>query len=201
MELNLLLLFILTFVPAVAMPGPNSAFAVAQTLKYGKGYGLLSPIGFAVATAIHSLVVFSGLGLLIKTHSEVFMLIKWLGVGYLFWLAFKAFTSKNEGVVSNTIELSKFKIVSHSVFVSLTNPKAVLVSALVFPLYISPEGNYLTQAITIGFTAMTASFLIYSSYVLLANKLANRLKRTLKINRLMGAIYTGAGAALASVHN
>lgn len=91
MYLNLLSLFALTFIPAVTKPGPNSDFAVAQKLKYGRQFGLFAPVAFAIATAIHCIVVFSGLGLLITTYAEVFILIKWLGISYLLWMAFKAF--------------------------------------------------------------------------------------------------------------
>jgi len=87
MDASLLILFIFTFFPAVAMPGPNAAFAVAQSIKYGHRKAMLAPLGFAAATAIHVILIFSGVGLLIAKYSEIFILLKWAGVTYLFYLA------------------------------------------------------------------------------------------------------------------
>jgi len=63
MDASLLILFALTFFPAVAMPGPNAAFAVAQSIKYGYRKAMLAPLGFAAATAIHVTLIFSGVGI------------------------------------------------------------------------------------------------------------------------------------------
>ena len=75
MNTSLLILFAITFIPAVAMPGPNAAFAVAQSIKYGHRKAMLAPIGFAAATAIHVTLIFSGVGLLLATYSEIFILL------------------------------------------------------------------------------------------------------------------------------
>jgi len=80
MESYLIVLFIITFVPAVAMPGPNAAFAVAQSLAYGAKVAIMAPVGFAVATAIHVTLILSGVGLIISKYTEAFILLKWLGV-------------------------------------------------------------------------------------------------------------------------
>jgi len=175
MDISLLILFALTFLPAVAVPGPNAAFAVAQSLKYGHRKAMLAPLGFAAATAIHVTLIFSGIGILVAKYAEIFVLLKWVGVAYLFYLAYRAFNSSSNAVFSSDIDVSPLKIFSHSILVSLTNPKAILVGVLVFPLYIS-------------------------AYVLCAVSLASRLKASSHSNRVVGSIYAGAGVALASVN-
>ena len=137
MELSLLILFALTFVPAVAVPGPNAAFAVAQSIKYGPRKAMLAPLGFAAATAIHVTLIFSGVGILIAKYSEIFVLLKWVGVAYLFYMAFKAFNSDSNSILANEVNVKPLQIFTYSILVSLTNPKAILVGVLVFPLYVS----------------------------------------------------------------
>jgi len=154
MDASLLILFALTFVPAVAVPGPNAAFAVAQSLKYGHRKAMLAPLGFAAATAIHVTLIFSGVGIsgvgiLIAKHSEIFILLKWVGVAYLFYMAYKAFSSDSNSIFASNIEVSPIKIFSHSILVSLTNPKAILVGVLVFPLYINSQAPFIPQAVSI----------------------------------------------------
>jgi len=200
MDASLLILFAITFIPAVAIPGPNAAFAVAQSIKYGHRKAMLAPLGFAAATAIHVTMIFSGVGLLIAKHSEIFILLKWVGVTYLLYLAYKALKNTSNMVFVNDVDVSPLKIFSHSILVSLTNPKAILVGVLVFPLYINRQIPFAPQAVAIGLTAMLISFLVYSTYVFCALSLANKLKTSRSSNRVVGSIYAGAGLALASVN-
>jgi len=200
MDASLLVLFACTFLPAVAIPGPNAAFAVAQSIKYGHKKAMLAPLGFAAATAIHVTLIFSGVGLLVAKHSEIFILLKWVGVSYLFYLAYKSFRNTSHTVFVNDVEVSILKIFSHSILVSLTNPKAILVGVLVFPLYINHQIPFAPQAVAIGLTAMLISFLVYSAYVICAVSLASKLKTSKAANQLVGSIYGGAGLALASVN-
>lgn len=200
MEYHLLALFVITFLPAVAMPGPNAAFAVAQSLTYGAKTAIMAPVGFAVATAIHVTLILSGVGLIISRYSEAFMLLKWAGVIYLFWMAYKAFQSSPESLFVTQREIAPFKIFNYALLVSLTNPKAILVGTLVFPLYIDERQAFLPQAITLGITAMLISFVVYFLYVLCAERLSNKLRRSSLSNKILGSIYAGAGLALASIN-
>jgi len=200
MNTSLLILFALTFIPAVAMPGPNAAFAVAQSIKYGYRKAMLAPIGFAAATAIHVTLIFSGVGLLLATYSELFILLKWVGVTYLFYMAYKTFKNTSGMVFVSDIEVSPLRIFSHSILVSLTNPKAILVGTLVFPLYIDSQTAFVPQAVAIGLAAMLISFLVYSAYVLCAVSLSSKLKTSKSSNQVVGSIYVGAGLALATVN-
>jgi len=200
MNTSLLILFAITFIPAVAMPGPNAAFAVAQSIKYGHRKAMLAPIGFAAATAIHVTLIFSGVGLLLATYSEIFILLKWVGVTYLLYMAFKAFKNTSGTAFVSDVEVSPLRIFNHSILVSLTNPKAILVGTLVFPLYIDSQAPFVPQAIAIGLTAMLISFVVYSTYVLCAVSLSNKLKTSKSSSQVVGSIYVGAGLALATVN-
>ena len=183
------------------MPGPNAAFAVAQSIKYGHRKAMLAPIGFAAATAIHVTLIFSGVGLLLATYSEIFILLKWVGVTYLLYMAFRAFKNTSGMAFVSDVEVSPLRIFNHSILVSLTNPKAILVGTLVFPLYIDSQAPFVPQAIAIGLTAMLISFVVYSTYVLCAVSLSSKLKTSKASNRVVGSIYVGAGLALATVNN
>ena len=99
------------------------------------------------------------------------------------------------------VEVSPLRIFNHSILVSLTNPKAILVGTLVFPLYIDSQAPFIPQAIAIGLTAMLISFVVYSTYVLCAVSLSSKLKTSKASNRVVGSIYVGAGLALATVNN
>jgi homoserine/homoserine lactone efflux protein len=198
MELATLVLFILTFGSILVLPGPNSAFAVGQSLKFGVISSLVVPLGFMSATGLHALFIFSGIGLIIQEYSLALSILKWLGVLYLLWLAYKSFISKPSMIAVSPKEISKLKMYFSAMFVSLTNPKALLASLLVYPLFLSAEYAYTEQAVILSLSAMAISFSVYSSYSLAALALKNRLASSKLANKIVGSLYLGAASALAA---
>lgn len=198
MELTTLTLFTLTFGSILILPGPNSAFAVGQSLKFGVVSSVVVPVGFMSATGVHALFVFSGIGLIIQEFSVALSVLKWLDIIYLLWLAYKSFISKPSKIEITPKEIPKFKMYLAAIFVSLTNPKALLASIMVYPLFISSEYSYTTQAVILSLSAMAISFIVYGSYSLAASALKNRLAGSKLANKIVGSMYLGAASALAT---
>ena len=198
MELTTLALFILTFGSILILPGPNAAFAVGQSLKYGVVSSFVVPLGFMSATGVHALFVFSGIGLIIQEYSIALTLLKWLGVLYLLWLAYKSFISKTSTIAVQPKDIPKLKMYLSAMFVSLTNPKALLASIMVYPLFLSAEYSYTSQAVMLSLTAMVISFSVYGSYSLAAKALQNKLAGSKLANKIVGSMYLGSASVLAS---
>jgi len=198
MEIATLALFVLTFGSILILPGPNSAFAVGQSLKFGAVPSLVVPLGFMSATGIHAFLVLSGIGLVVQEYSIVLSVLKWCGIIYLLWLAYKSFISKPSNIEVSPQEIPKFKMYLSAMLVSLTNPKALLASLMVYPLFLSPEFTYSIQAVTLSLTAMVISFTVYGSYSLAASALKNRLTGSSLANKIVGSMYLGAAGVLAT---
>lgn len=198
MELTTLALFTLTFGSILILLGPNSAFAVGQSLKFGVVNSLVVPLGFMSATGIHALLVFSGIGLIVHEFSVILNVLKWLGIIYLLGLAYKSFNAKPSKIEVSSKEISKFTMYLSAVFVSLTNPKALLASIMVYPLFLNSTYSYTTQSLTLSLIAMAISFIVYSSYSLAASALKDRLADSKLANKIVGSMYLGAAGALAT---
>ena len=196
MEITTLTLFVLTFGSILILPGPNSAFAIGQSLKYGVLESLVVPLGFMSATGLHAILALSGIGVIVQEFTVVLIVLKWLGIIYLLWLSFKSFRSKPSVILILPKEIPKSKMYFSAMFVSLTNPKALLASLMVYPLFISHEYTYLTQAVTLSLTAMVISFVVYSTYSLAASAFKNRLSGSKLANKLVGSMYLGAAGVL-----
>jgi homoserine/homoserine lactone efflux protein len=198
MEFTTVFLFMATFASILILPGPNSAFAVGQSLKYGVVGSLVVPLGFMTATALHAALVFSGIGLVIQEYSIILSVLKWLGVLYLLYLACKSFVAKPSRVDITQQAIPMLKMYLSALFVSLTNPKALLASFMVYPLFLNTEESYVMQAVILSSAAMVISFVIYGSYSLAAVTLKNRFKSNKSENKLMGGLYISAASILAS---
>ena len=198
MELTTLALFIMTFGAILILPGPNSAFAVGQSLKFGVISSLVVPLGFMTATGLHALFVFSGIGGIIQQFPIALSVFKWLGIIYLLWLAYKSFTSKQSNIEVSQKEIPKLKMYFSAMLVSLTNPKALLASLMIYPLFLTPEYSYSSQAVILSLSAMTVSFSIYALYSLAASALKNRLKGSKLAHNIIGSLYVSAAGVLAT---
>ena len=198
MDFTLVSLFVLTFTSILILPGPNAAFAVGQSLQYGFANSIVVPLGFMLATGIHALFIFSGIGLIVKGLPLFLLFIKWIGVCYLLLLAYKTFKNVPKRLICFPQEAPKLKMFTSAVFVSLTNPKALLASFLIYPVFISPEQSYIVQAINLSLCAMSISFLVYASYSFFAAVMKSHLSSSKLADRIIGAIYLGAAGILAT---
>lgn len=197
MELSLWLLFIATFASALAIPGPNAAYAIAQTLSNGPKQGLLASAGFAFASGLNIVIVMTGLGLILSQFVNVLIYLKWVGVCYLLYMAYRAFRAdpaspKPKGEIKNS------RVFAFAVMVSLSNPKVVLINMMLLPLFLVPEASIVLQGMVITITGTVLSFLVYSAYALLASRFISKLK-TKTANRVVGTTYTCAAGALATI--
>jgi homoserine/homoserine lactone efflux protein len=189
MDLHLLALFSVAFTSAVAVPGPNVAFAVAQAIKHGLKTAIPGAFGFGLATAVHATVVLSGVGLLIHDHHWVLIYLRWIGAIYLAYLALSTFLSKPEQRDGKAGDSSSKKMFVDSLLVSLTNPKGWLASLLTYPSFISPNALYTTQAISLGLTATAISLSIYGGYMFLAHKARVAFNNTSAISKITALLY------------
>jgi homoserine/homoserine lactone efflux protein len=83
-------------------------------------------------------------------------------------------------------------------FVSLTNPKALLASIIVYPLFLRAEYLYTSQAAVLSLTAIVISFSVYSSYSIAAIALQNKLAISKLANKTAGSMYLGSASTLVS---
>ena len=197
MEFSLWLLYIATFTSALIIPGPNAAYSIAQTLSNGAKYGLVASAGFAFASGLNIVIVLTGLGLILSKFSNLLIYMKWIGVGYLLYMAIKAFTA-NSKLSTSKAEVKSSRVFLYAVIVSLSNPKVVLINIMLLPLFLVPDKSLIIQGTVLTLSGMALSFLVYSSYALFASKFISKLK-TKTANRVVGFTYTCAAGALATI--
>jgi len=117
---------------------------------------------------------------------------------YLLYLGFKAFTAKSSVLAVSPQPMSRRAMLTTAMLVSLTNPKALLASLMLYPLFIGEAGSYAAQSVALGLVAMVVSFGVYGGYVLAASLIRRRLVRSHLANKIVGAFYLGAAGALAA---
>lgn len=119
-------------------------------------------------------------------------------MAYLVYLAKKSFFSKQGVVVVASQTMTTRKMMLSAMLVSLTNPKDLLASLMIYPLFMTESGGYVLQAVALVLIAMFVSFVIYAAYIVAASKLGRHLNRSELANKVVAAFYLGAAGLLAS---
>jgi threonine/homoserine/homoserine lactone efflux protein len=202
MTLASLLIFAAALFVAAGSPGPSVAALVARVIS--KGFRDVFPFLLAlwIGEAIWlSLAVF-GLAVVAQTFHLVFAIVKWVGVGYLIYLAWKMWmapVAAREGEMPR--EDSPTKLFAAGMAVSLGNPKVMMFYLALLPTIIDLNAITLAGWVELTLTMAMVLVCVDLSWSLAAAQARRLLKspRAMKIaNRLSAATMAGAAAAIAT---
>lgn len=202
MELSTWLLFIVVGSIAILSPGPAILLAISNSLQYGFKTVLLSSAGNIAGLLILSSAAVFGLGAVLETSTNLFLILKVVGALYLIYLGIKQWRSKVNYFSEQQHKQkrkSKKTIFLEGFLIAITNPKAILFFTALFPQFIDLQSDLTPQFLIMTFTFMSMSFLVLSSYGLLAYKAKKWFstnKRTIWFNRSIGSLFVLLGMAL-----
>ena len=161
-------------------PGPDIIYVLVQGVTNGKKHGIVTALGLVSGIIIHTSLVAFGISAIIKQSEILFLVIKILGAGYLFYLARKVYQSD----ASITVNASEVKIKALSglykkgFLMNVLNPKVAIFFLAFFPGFLwEPEGNTVLQFYLLGFLFMLQALIIFSAVAILAGKVSNYLQK------------------------
>src|SRR5687767_8646351 len=130
-----LLTFCAVYALAVATPGLGVAAIIARSLAHGYRGSLAFLAGFVIGDLAWFAIAATGLAALAKTAAAMFIAIKWAGVAYLLYLAWKLWTAPAErvAVAANDERQHGWSAFAASLMLTLANPKAILFFLALLP--------------------------------------------------------------------
>lgn len=202
MTLTSLLVFAAALFVAAGSPGPSIAALVARVLS--KGYRDVLPFLAAmwVGEAVWLSFAVAGLAAIAESFHLVFVAIKWIGVAYLLYLAWKMWFAKPDGPGEDLPESrSALKMFFAGLTVTLGNPKIMMFYVALLPSIIDLGGVTLTGWLELVAAMFVVLVIVDLAWVLLAAKARQFLKspRAVRIaNRFSAGAMAGAAAAIAA---
>ncbi|WP_379065468.1 LysE family translocator [Mesorhizobium sp. UC22_110] len=202
MTFTSLLIFAGALFVAAGSPGPSIAALVARVIS--KGFRDVLPFLMAmwIGEAIWLSFAVFGLAVVAQTFHLAFVAIKWLGVTYLAYLAWKMWTAPveaNEGSLPK--DDSPIRLFLAGMAVTLGNPKIMMFYLALLPTIID-----LASVSMLGWMELTATMavvliVIDFAWILAAAQARRLLKspRAMRIaNRVSAGTMAGAAAAIAA---
>lgn len=176
-------------------------FAVSMSLTPGGGnitllgisnqYGFSAALPFVAGTSFGVLTIFMGVsaGLLsvLTTNPTLYLILKFIGAGYLLYVAWSMLNFQFES--SQEARLSSGFL--SGVGLQVLNPKAWIAAMTAFSQFIDLTGNYQIQvvAITLSFlTIMTLCTLSWAYFGVIMKSILNSSRQILIVNRCLSFI-------------
>lgn len=209
LPINELLLFSLAALGLVLSPGPNMIYIISRSITQGRRAGLVSLAGVLVGFLVHIFLVSFGLTAVFMAIPLAYEVLRWLGIGYLLYLAWEAI---KPGSISpfSTRDLSRLEITHDSdrklfrmgFLTNALNPKVAVFYLSFFPQFTHPEyGSLLIQNVQLGFTQLTVSAIVNLLIVLSASRMARWFQSRpayIRVQKwVMASILTGLAVRMA----
>ena len=189
------------------VPGPDNLFVLTQAAIRGKAAGVAVMLGLCTGLIGHSTAVALGVAVIFQTSAVAFTALKYIGAGYLVYLAWQAFRASVEEIENSPDEsvTDYWKLYRRGIIMNITNPKVSIFFLAFLPQFVDPaRGSVSLQILLLGGVFILATILIFGGIALLAGWLGERLNRSNTarnfLNKLAGAVFLGLALKLATAH-
>ena len=184
------ILFLQIIIFLFITPGTPRIVIVSYSMNYGIQKCVWTALGDVTANFIQATLVIFVLGTFFSDNPNFLNIFKWIGVIYLFYLAYDVYQSAPKDINSKIItSKSFFSFFKDGFLVAGTSPKAWLFFPLIFPQFINFNSNYVVQFFILITTYVVLDFLSLIGYALLAQKLITWIRANPKtINTISASV-------------
>jgi threonine/homoserine/homoserine lactone efflux protein len=146
--------FLLFAVVAAGTPGPSNLILTSTAARVGVLRGLPSLGGQVIGMGLMLFLVAVGLGNVVVASPGLILILKWGGISFLLWLAWKIATAGRSDTTTEKLPLGFWGMAAFQ----WINPKSWLISVSAVGAYLHPAaGTALTQALGFGLLFILAA--------------------------------------------
>ena len=176
------ILFLQIIIFLFITPGTPRIVIISYSMNYGIQKCIWTALGDVSANIIQATLVIFVLGSFFVDNPNFLNIFKWIGIAYLFYLAYDVYkTQPKDPTTKNIVTKSFFSFFRDGFLVAGTSPKAWAFFPLVFPQFIDFSSNYIIQFLILITTYVVLDFLSLIAYAVAANKLIVWIKANPKV--------------------
>ncbi len=201
-DFDVMALFFTSSVLLALAPGPDNIFVLTQAAQNGRLAGLMVTLGLCSGLLVHTSAVALGLAAVIQASAVAFSVLKFMGAGYLFYLAWQAFRAGGgSDAVLRVASIRKRSLYLRGIIMNVTNPKVSIFFLAFLPQFVDPAmGAIVPQIMVLGALFIVATILVFGGVSLLAGGIGERFRKSALarkvLNRMAGTIFAGLALKL-----
>ncbi|MFD5620983.1 leucine efflux protein LeuE [Streptomyces yangpuensis] len=197
----------------ILLPGPNSLYVLSVAARRGVRTGYKAAAGVFTGDAVLMALTALGAGALLRASPLVFTVVKFLGAGYLAWLAvgmmrgawalWRMRRERDEVRADAPADPAESeRPYRRALLISLLNPKAILFLMSFFVQFVDPSYAYPALSfLVLGGLLQTGSFLYLTLLIFGGTRLSEAFRRRKRLSAgatsAAGVLFLGFAAKLA----
>jgi threonine/homoserine/homoserine lactone efflux protein len=196
--------FLITSLIIVATPGTGALYTVSAGLARGARASVVAAFGCTLGIVPHLAAAVSGTAALLRASGVAFETIKFIGAGYLLYMACMTWRDKSALVVEDRRPpKSAFRVVGSAVLVNLLNPKLTMFFFAFLPQFVPRHAQHqLMSMLVLSAVFMAMTFVVFAFYGVFAaavrRHLIERPRVVIRLRRIFAASFLALGAKLAT---
>lgn len=199
MDLSVLTMFIPACIALNMIPGPNNLLSMNNGQRFGFKYALIAGFGRVFAFIIMMFLAATGLASILYASETLFLIIKIVGAGYLFWVAFQLWHSDVVNIKQNNKQQSLYQLFKQEFLLAAGNPKAILIFTAFLPQFIDIKYQANYQFLILGITFLIfelCAITVYASFGVFLSEWFSKSNVKNKFNRLCAVVICGLGTSV-----
>ena len=184
------MMFIVTSIVLALAPGPDNLYVISQSALYGARTGFIITLGLCSGLIIHIAAVVFGLATWLTTSPITFVWLKFIGAGYLLYLAWRALRTPVITASTDTKRLdTSLSLLRIGFLMNVSNPKVALFFLAFLPQFIDTSGISVSwQIVYLGVIFMLTALMIFSVMALTAASMGRWLIASSRAQRILQSL-------------
>jgi threonine/homoserine/homoserine lactone efflux protein len=189
--------FLLTSLVVVASPGTGVLYTLAAGLSSGRRASVIAAFGCTLGILPHMAAAIVGLAALLYTSTLAFEAVKYLGVAYLLYMAWKTLRERGALDVNETGDRASRDVIFSAIAINLLNPKLSLFFFAFLPQFVAADGpDRVPRMLELSAVFMLMTFVVFAGYGLLAASVRRHVISRPGLLTWMRRCFAGAFVAL-----
>lgn len=199
MDLTALAIFAAALFVAAVSPGPGIAAILGRVLGRGMRGALPFTAGIAFGDVLWLSAAIGGLAVLAQHFHGVFVAVKWAGVAYLVFLAWKMWRAPGGASEVEAVDKGEHPalLFAAGLAVTLGNPKTMVFYLALLPNILDLQAITLLGYLELVVVCQAILAVVFGSYIVLAAR-ARRFLATPRSRRFVNRLSAGAMAGAAT---
>ncbi|MGF1731598.1 LysE family translocator [Photobacterium kasasachensis] len=198
------LLFFSTALALNIAPGPDLFYILTKTIASGKKVGIASALGVCTGALFHVFAAAVGLSAVLASSALAFTVVKYIGAGYLIYLAWQSFSSSGSLLnidAKHGLKETPMAAFKQGVLVDILNPKVAIFFMAFLPQFVREgHGSVTFQLMYLGLLVIAVAIIVEVIYVLAASMLTHKLRSNQRfsqwLDRFVGTVFVVLGIKL-----
>mgnify|MGYP000014593176 FL=1 len=157
--------FALVCIIGAMSPGPSLALVIRNNITFNRLAGIMTSIGHGLGIAVYATMAVFGLGLILQTNQNLFLIIQVLGLIFLFFLGILfIFQNKSKEITKENQNQNQINSFFQGFLIAVINPKILIWFTAIYSQFISIESSLAFNIILIS----TASIVDAIWYIIIS---------------------------------